>query len=83
MNYIEEISLDEFRNNGFLWFINSILHVFGMAIVIDTENNRMYPARCKFRGFSEDCNTKGYENITKYMKENAKGLLEDFNDENK
>lgn len=82
MNYIEEISLDEFRNNGFLWFINSILHVFGIALVVDTENNRMYPARCKFRGFSENLNTKGYENITKYMKENAKELLEDFNDEN-
>lgn len=81
MNYLEEISLDEFRNNGFLWFINSILHVFGIALVVDTENNRMYPARCKFRGFTEELNTKGYENLTKYMKENAEELLEDF-DEN-
>lgn len=82
MNYIEEISIDEFRNNGFLWFINSILHVFGIALVVDTENNRMYPARCKFRGFSENLNTKGYKNLTKYMKENAEELLEDFDDEN-
>lgn len=76
-DFLKEISLEEFRNSGLLWLVNSILHVFGMAIVIDIENNRMYPARCKFRGFSEESNTKGYTNLAKYMKENSEDLLKD------
>lgn len=75
--FLKEISLEEFRNSGLLWFVNSILHLFGMAIVIDIEKNKMYPARCKFRGFSEKSNTIGYTNLTKYMKENSEDLLKD------
>ena len=29
----------EFRENGFLWWINMILHTFGWAIVIDIDDN--------------------------------------------
>ena len=51
---IKEISIDEFRNSGALWWINQQLHLFGMAIAVETnENNeftRMYPVRCDFRG---------------------------------
>lgn len=76
-DFLKEMSLDEFRNSGLLWFINSILHVFGTAIVVDIESNRMYPARCRFRGFSEKSNNKGYSNLTRYMKENSENLLKD------
>lgn len=29
----------EFRESGFLWWINMILHTFGWAIVIDVDDN--------------------------------------------
>lgn len=68
---------DEFRASGMLWWINMILHTFGWAIVVEMEDDevtRVYPARVQFRGFSEKDNDKGYQSISKYMKENAEEL---------
>lgn len=52
---VEKKGWKEFRDTGLLWFINSILHLFGWAIVIaineDGEITDAYPARVKFRGF--------------------------------
>jgi hypothetical protein len=73
-------SWDEFRNTGLLWFTNTILHVFGWAIVIDVNDNKVvsaYPARVKFRGFNEDSNSEGYEKVSQYMKDNADELLKE------
>ena len=61
---ITEKSWKEFKDSGLLWFINKTLHVFGWAIVMEMnkETNeivRAYPARVKFRGFSEENNTEG------------------------
>ena len=36
-----------------------------------------YPARVRFRGFSEKNNTEGYQKISRYMKDNADKLLEE------
>lgn len=82
---IEKKTWNEFKDNGFLWMVNSILHLFGWCIVFiyDSETNEVldvYPARCKFRGFSEDKNTENYEKLTKYLNENSNELLKDFND---
>lgn len=80
---IEEKSWEEFKNCGLLWFINTILHLFGWAIVFEYENKdvvRVFPARVKFRGFSEDINTEQYKKLTKYMYNNSKDLLLDFLD---
>lgn len=72
---------NEFRNSGLLWWINMILHTFGWAIVvdIDKENNikEVYPARVKFRGFNEETNTKGYINVSKFLKDNSIELYEE------
>lgn len=71
----------EFRENGFLWWINMILHTFGWAIVIDIDDNGeiidAYPARVKFQGFDEKNNTEGYIKVSQYMKENVSDLLEE------
>lgn len=71
----------EFRESGFLWWINMILHTFGWAIVIDIDDNGeiidAYPARVKFRGFDEKNNTEGYIKVSQYMKENVSDLLEE------
>lgn len=48
-----------------------ILHTFGWAIcvVVDEEGIvDVYPARVKYRGFSEKINTDGYIKVSKYMK---------------
>jgi hypothetical protein len=72
-------SWEEFRDSGLLWFINTILHVFGWAIVVDVdietqEVKKAYPARVKFRGFAEKDNTEGYMKVTKYLKETVEQL---------
>lgn len=82
-NYKIEKQYEAFRNTGLLWFINSILHVFGWALHIefdDDEDNiiNMYPQRRGFRGFSEDINSNGYEKIAKYLKDNSSDLFEEF-----
>lgn len=77
---MERKSWEEFRDNGMLWFINSILHLFGYAIVYEFENGEIknvFPARVKFRGFSEENNTKGYQKISKYLQENINKLVEE------
>lgn len=71
----------EFRESGFLWWINMILHTFGWSIVVDIDDNGeitdAYPARVKFRGFGEKNNTEGYIKVSQYMKENVSDLLEE------
>lgn len=71
---------EEFINNGFLWWINMILHTFGWAIVAEIEDNmvkNVYPARVKFRGFSEEKNAICYREVTNFLKENANDLLDE------
>ena len=73
-------SWDEFRDNGLLWFINTILHMFGWAIVVEVGNGEVinaYPARVTFRGFSEESTTSGYQKVSKWMAENAAELLDE------
>lgn len=77
---VEKKTWKEFRDTGFLWWINMILHTFGWAICVDFDNGEVvdaYPARVKYRGFIENNNTAGYIKVSKYMKENAFDLLEE------
>lgn len=77
---VEKKTWKEFRDTGFLWWINMILHTFGWAICVDFDNGEVvdaYPARVKYRGFIENNNTAGYIKVSKYMKENASDLLEE------
>lgn len=74
-------SWKEFRDSGFLWWINMILHTFGWAIVVMVEDDGsisdVYPARVKYRGFGEENNTEGFKKVSKYMRDNAETLLEE------
>lgn len=70
----------EFRDSGFLWWINMILHTFGWAIVLETDNGKIinaYPARVKYRGFNMESIENGYIKVSEYMDENSKELLEE------
>jgi len=71
-------SWQEFRDTGLFWWVNSILHTFGWAIVVELEEDgtitNSYPARVKFRGFGENTNTEGYQKVSKYLKDNIEDL---------
>jgi len=79
---IKKLKWEEFRDTGMLFFINQILHLFGRAICFDYDNKgnlkEVFFARCKFRGFSDDCINKGYKNLTKYLKKNMNELEKDI-----
>ena len=72
---VEKKTWKEFRESGLLWWVNMLLHTFGWSIVIEVEDDGSisdtYPARVKFRGFSEQNNEEGYLNVSKYMVDNA------------
>lgn len=79
---ITKKSWNEFRATGLFLFINSILHAFGWSLVVELDRDSMkvtncYPARVKFRGFSEDAVEESYARIGKYIKENAEQLAEE------
>ena len=65
---LNKISWQEFRDSGMLWWINMILHTFGLAIAFEMEGGEVkevYPARVKYRGFGEKNNTEGYIKVSK------------------
>lgn len=77
---INKKSWKEFRESGLLWFTNMILHTFGWAIIFEITDGKLmdvYPARVKYRGFSEQINTDGYKNVEKYLVENGKEILKE------
>ena len=74
---IKYISGKEFRDSGMLWFVNTVLHAFGMAITWDTETDELKATLVKFRGFAEKNNDEGYKKVTQYMIDNANELIKD------
>jgi hypothetical protein len=78
---VNKKSWKEFRESGLLWWINTTLHMFGWAIVVEIEDDgeitNVYPARVKFRGFDEDNNTLGYQKVTQYVRNNIDDLLKE------
>lgn len=77
---IEKKSWEEFRATGLLWFVNTILHLFGYAICYEFEKGKVtnvYPARVNFRGFGETYNTEGYQKVSEYLKNNIETLTKE------
>lgn len=74
---VKEKSWEEFRDSGLFWLVNTFLHTFGWALVVEMKNEtvvKVYPARVKFRGFSEKVNDEGYIKVSEYLKENIDEL---------
>ena len=81
-------SWDEFRKTGLFMFVNTILHAFGWALVVEVDNykelgenapvTKCYPARVKFRGFAEDDQAEMHERIAKYLEDVAPNLVEEI-----
>lgn len=81
---IDKKTWTDFRSTGLLFFINSILHAFGWAIVIEVDKDskeitNCYPARVKFRGFDEQSQSEEHAKIGTYLAENAEALKEEAN----
>ena len=61
----------EFRGTGLLLFVNIFLHMFGWAIVVEVGDDDLvqavYPARTKYRGFSEDSIANAYKKLSAYV----------------
>lgn len=77
---IRKQSWNTFRNTGLLWWVNRTLHLFGWAIVYELDKGKVkhvYPARCKFRGFSPDVESRNFVKLSKYLDKNAGKILED------
>jgi hypothetical protein len=73
---------DDFRNAGMLFFINSILHAFGWALVVEVDqatNNvtNCFPARVTFRGFNEQSQSEEHIKIAEYLAENSHEFVEE------
>ena len=77
-------SWQDFRDTGLFMFINSILHAFGWALVVElNEENEIvdcYPARVKFRGFSTLHQDQMHKKIGTYLKDNAEQLGAEANE---
>lgn len=75
---------NEFRDTGLLLFINTLLHIFGWSIILEVNKDTVinaYPARVKFRGFTEDSMLLAYKKITEYMAKESENLMEEISDE--
>lgn len=78
---VEQKTWKEFKDSGFLWWINMILHTFGWSIVVEVDKDgtitNVYPARVKFRGFDEKSNTEGYIKVSEYLNNESNSLLKE------
>jgi len=71
----------DFQDSGLLWWINQILHTFGWAIAIESDEDDKivdaYPVRTTFRGFESSANDEGYKKVSRFMKDNAQQLFDE------
>lgn len=69
----------DFQESGLLWWTNQILHTFGWAITLETDEDgnitKAYPARTSFRGFDSGTNDNGYRKVSQFLKDNADQLV--------
>ena len=75
--WVKDITGKEFRESGALWFVNSILHLFGMAITWNPDTDELKATVVRYRGFDNANNDKGYKMLTNYLKEHANELEKD------
>lgn len=81
---MERITWKEFGDTGLIVIINQLLHAFGLVIVREYDDEGKfigaYPAKTKFRGFSERTTANAYAKVARYMSDNHEKILEDSKD---
>lgn len=79
----EEVPWKELADAGLFLFVNQLLHLFGYALVREEQDGvitRVYPARCRFRGFDDKTTGDAYTALTKHLAARMPELLEDVKD---
>ena len=75
----KEMSWTEFREAGFLWWINRDLHLFGVALYLEVDETgkvaRVYPGSCGFRGFAEESEERGFRRLRTWLSKNMPDLV--------
>ena len=75
----------EFRDTKLLWWVNRSLHIFGWAICMEVDDDSniigAFPARVKFRGFSEDIEERNFITLSEYKRDNADEFVKEAKDE--
>ncbi|MEL6348802.1 MAG: hypothetical protein AAFV53_37205 [Myxococcota bacterium] len=80
---LAERSWQAFSDAQLFWWVNRSLHLFGWALVKETNNGeivRVYPARCRYRGFDAATEARGYEGLTQHLSDNIDTLLLEVED---
>lgn len=77
--WVEEKSWQDFRDTGLFMFMNTILDAFGWAICVEVDDQtgeikHAFPARVKFRGFTEKDTSEMHIKIGKYLAANSEEL---------
>lgn len=75
--WVKEITGKEFRESGALWFVNNILHLFGMAITWNPDTDELKASIVRFRGFDLKSNDDGYKKLSSYLKDNIIDIEKD------
>lgn len=73
---------ETFRDAGLLWFMNRLLHVFGWAIVLETQAGKVikaYPCRTGYRGFQPELDDEGFKKVSQYMVDTSEALNKEAN----
>ena len=77
---IEGRSWQEFQETGLLWWVNRGPHLFGWAIVLETDGATVvtaYPARVPYRGFDRADEEDGFRRVSRYMERESKVIREE------
>ncbi len=76
---VERMSIEHFRESGLMWWTNRFLHLFGVTLAVSVEDGKpdFYPAWCKYRGFPEESETRGFGRLTKFLEENFGRMKKD------
>lgn len=81
MNMVNKKTWEDFRATGLLWWINTLLHTFGWALVVEVAEDgtisTAYPARVKFRGFGPIETEDGYRKVSAYLAQNSSEINEE------
>ena len=72
---VKKMTWNEFQNHGMLWAVNTFLHMFGLAIVVATDDKTgeivdVYPAQVDYRGFCPKDVTAGFRKLHRYLENN-------------
>lgn len=82
MGMVTKKTWQDFRDTGLFMFVNTILHAFGWALVVEVDKDSgqatdCYPARVKFRGFAESDQEEMHKKIGNYLADNSAELAKE------